>query len=284
MLLNPFNYHSPKTLKEACNLLGTLKSARILSGGTFLINNLKSFKRRGLKTPDDIISLQKVSEAKGVKTKSNEITIGAMETLDNIIQNKNIEKNCQILQTVASNIATTQIRNMATIGGNVACRYPWAEFASCLIALDATLHFIQNNKTKKIVAENFFKNNAKPEGLLVSISIPVQKNTTIVYERVSKTSGIDVPMMTICIKASIEKKILSNVHVVINDGISFSKRDMSIEKILEKSGIDEEIEKKMIAALNLKACQLDTEYKEDLLKIHSKYAIKKLIAQINDNA
>jgi len=67
MLLNPFNYHSPKTLKEACNLLDTLKNARILSGGTFLVNNLKSLKRRGLKTPDDIISLQKIPEIKVFK-------------------------------------------------------------------------------------------------------------------------------------------------------------------------------------------------------------------------
>ncbi|MDD3374918.1 MAG: FAD binding domain-containing protein [Candidatus Omnitrophica bacterium] len=283
MLLNPFNYHSPKTLKEACHLLSTLKNARVLAGGTFLINTLKSLKRKGLKTPDDIISLQRISEIKGIEIKTGAITIGAMTTLDDIIQNNDIKKNCPILKVVAENIASTQIRNMATIGGNVACRYGWAEFASCLIALEATLKFAKNNEIKEIPAEDFFKNNAKSEGLLISILISTQKNTAIIYERVAKTSGIDLPMLTICIKASVEKERISNVRFIINDGASFSKRDASIEKALEKSHLDEKIEEKILTSLDPEKYKLNTEYKKELLKVHSKYAIQKLLAQINDN-
>ncbi len=210
--------------------------------------------------------------------------IGAMTTLNNIAQDKNVEKHYPILRIVSENIASTQIRNMATIGGNVACRYAWTEFASCLIALEATLHFAEKKKLKEISAESFFKNNAKPEGLLTSISIPIKKDIIAIYKRVSKTPGVDLPMLTVCIKVSLKKNTLLDVRVVINDGASFSKRDVSIEKALEGSNLDENIEGKFLSNLNPETYKLDNEYKKELLRIHSKYAIQKLLVQINDNA
>ncbi len=275
MLLNPFTYHSPKTIEEASNLFGQLSRARFLAGGTFLINNLKSLKRRNLATPDHIVSLKKISGLHEIKLSSNKLDIGSMTTLDQIIQNKDIEQKYPILKQVAENIATTQIRNMATIGGNVCCRYTWAEFASCLIALEATLCFHEKGEEIKVLAEDFYKNSAKSKGILTKISINLQENANIVYQRASKTSGVDVPMLTVCIKAQIENKKIKNIFFIINDGSSFSKRDLNVESALKDAAI-QELEEKAINSIDFSSYALDTDYKKDLLKAHIKYAIQKL--------
>lgn len=61
MLLNPFTLHQPKTIVELTETFGRLGGkARLLSGGTFLLNNLKAAKRRDRSTPKHIISLQHI--------------------------------------------------------------------------------------------------------------------------------------------------------------------------------------------------------------------------------
>jgi hypothetical protein len=57
MLINEFKLHHPKTLKEAVQLNGELANARILAGGTFLLNTLKILKKKVLKTPENINSV-----------------------------------------------------------------------------------------------------------------------------------------------------------------------------------------------------------------------------------
>ena len=56
MLLNPLTFHNPKTLEEAAKLYSTLPDSKLLAGGTFLLNNLKALKHKGLKTPKNIIT------------------------------------------------------------------------------------------------------------------------------------------------------------------------------------------------------------------------------------
>ena len=84
MLLNPVTYHSPTSAREAAKLYSTLSEVRLLAGGTFLLNSLKSLKHKGLKTPRNIISLKSIPELTGITADEEGITIGAMTTITNL--------------------------------------------------------------------------------------------------------------------------------------------------------------------------------------------------------
>ena len=116
MNLSEINLHFPQTLADVFKLLGKLEDARILAGGTDLLVDMK----QGLTSADHLISLQKIKELKGIEEKNSQIQIGAMVTLREIISNPLINQHIHALADVARSMASSQIRSVATIGGNIA--------------------------------------------------------------------------------------------------------------------------------------------------------------------
>lgn len=279
MQLNPFQYHAPNTTGQASGLYGDLENSQILSGGTFLINTLKTLKKRGLKSPDHIISLRKIPELKEISVKKDTITIGSAVTLNEIIDSKDLSKACPVLLSVAKNIGTTQIRNMATIGGNLVCHYTWTEFPACLIALNADLIFLDKAGKEKIISsEEFFANNAKTSNLLTKISIKTQAKDIAVYKRVSRRTEVDLPMLSICIKANIAGKKISDARVAINSGAGFAKRSQCLENFLNKQQCIKGLGEKAVKDFDTSAhgANLD-EYKKTILIVSIKNIIEDLI-------
>jgi CO/xanthine dehydrogenase FAD-binding subunit len=123
---------------------------------------------------------------------------------------------------------------MATIGGNIASRYTWTEFNNCLLALEAKLQFIlPNKKIATIPMDEFLSKNAKVGGILTSITIDLKRNTLATYQRLPKSSDVDVPLFTVCLKAEIDNRSLKDVRAVVYKGVSFPKREKRIEQALE---------------------------------------------------
>jgi len=132
MALSEIRFHSPQNLAEAFKLLGELKEARIVAGGTDLIVDIK----QGLIGARDIISLHKIEELKGIEKKDKKIRIGAMVTAQDIISNSMINQYIPALADAARAMASYQIRSMATIGGNISSAVPSADLPPSLMAAD----------------------------------------------------------------------------------------------------------------------------------------------------
>ncbi|MCK5581135.1 MAG: FAD binding domain-containing protein [Candidatus Omnitrophica bacterium] len=232
MQLNPFTLHTPKTIKEALGLYTSLEDVKLLAGGTFLINNLKMLKRKGIKTPQNVISLKDVKELVGIDA-SDEVNIKAMTLLGDLSYSELITDNLSVLKEACGLIGTNQIRNMATIGGNLTCRYTWTELGTVLIALDGMLHFVNKEGGEEALsAEEFFKGAAKTHDILTHITIKKNSACTANYQRVNKTQGLDIPMLAICISTIFQNKTFTNTRVAINSGNAFAQRDYKLEEFL----------------------------------------------------
>src|SRR3989338_1970986 len=157
MLLNPITLHTPKTIAEAAALYADLNEVRVIAGGTFLLNSLKLLKRKGSKTPQHILSLRKIDELKGISADEENLTIRAMTIINDLFDSPLLTDNFKVLRTVCRNISPNPIRNMATVGGNLTCRYTWTEMGAVMIALDADMHFQAANTQETVSAEEFFK-------------------------------------------------------------------------------------------------------------------------------
>ncbi len=116
MRIPRFEYHAPKSLKGIITLLRSFgERATLIAGGTDLFVRMK----QRLVTPEHLISIRGI---KGLNTLSRHKTeglfIGAGVTLATLVKDPIIRNTYPVLSYAASLVATTQIRNMATIGGN----------------------------------------------------------------------------------------------------------------------------------------------------------------------
>ena len=117
MNLPKFKYLAPNSLKEACEALKEYNGLiGICAGGTELVMHLKW----GLKAPDYLLSLKNLIELRKLRYDDNlGFVLGAMVSLRNLAGSAHIKSELVALSEAAEAVASPQIRNMATIGGNV---------------------------------------------------------------------------------------------------------------------------------------------------------------------
>ena len=118
--MNPFEFVEPKSVEEAVSLLREGKGrVEVIAGGTDLLSELKD----GLRRPSRLVSLAGIEELGGVKWGEDGVRLGASVTLGSLVEDERLGDEYPILGQAARSIATTQIRSVATLGGNL-CQRP----------------------------------------------------------------------------------------------------------------------------------------------------------------
>lgn len=114
--MKAFEYAGPASVADALTLLGGAGSAEALSGGTDLLSRMKDY----VTSPDRVVYLKDVKDLSGVKWDENVgLTIGSGTTLAEILDHKGIKQYLPALWQATYEVGTPQIRNMATVGGNL---------------------------------------------------------------------------------------------------------------------------------------------------------------------
>ena len=145
----------PKTTREAVSLLKKYSGkAKVFAGGTDLLPKMK---RREL-VPKYLISLSGITDLKFIKyEKEKGLRIGAGTTLNEILESSLVQKRYPILVETISQMASTQVRNVGTISGNLCNAVPSADTAPTLIVLGARLKLVGPKKQRMVLVEDFFK-------------------------------------------------------------------------------------------------------------------------------
>ncbi|MBC8359030.1 MAG: xanthine dehydrogenase family protein subunit M [Candidatus Aminicenantes bacterium] len=173
MNLSEIRLHTPQTLNEALELSVKIKEACFLAGGTDLLVDIK----QGLLAAKDIISLQEIKELKGIKKKNKEIRLGALVTPNDILSDSLINRYIPALADAARSMASTQIRAVATIGGNISSAVPSADLPPPLIAAEASVKLQGLESSRKVSLSEFFRGPretaCKTGELLTFILIPL---------------------------------------------------------------------------------------------------------------
>lgn len=116
MRLPIFEFRAPRTLEEAARILdGEGPSAMPLAGGTDLLPNMK----RRQQVPRTVVSLRHIDSLRGSECSDTGSRLGACLTLSEIAADPRLRNGASVLAEAAASIATPQIRNMATLGGNL---------------------------------------------------------------------------------------------------------------------------------------------------------------------
>jgi xanthine dehydrogenase YagS FAD-binding subunit len=118
--MRPFEYASPATTEQAVGLLGTSwGQAEVLAGGTDLLSLMKD----DVVHPKRLVNIKEIKDVTGVTSGPKGLRIGALTTLGDVADNVNVAKDYPALAEALHKAASPQIRNMATLGGNL-CQRP----------------------------------------------------------------------------------------------------------------------------------------------------------------
>ena len=118
--MQPFEYASPTTNEQAVGLLGTAwGQAEVLAGGTDLLALMKD----DVVHPKRLVNIKQIKDISGVAAGPQGLRIGALTTLGELADNANVIKDYPALSEALNEAASPQIRNMATLGGNL-CQRP----------------------------------------------------------------------------------------------------------------------------------------------------------------
>ncbi|MGE0267407.1 MAG: xanthine dehydrogenase family protein subunit M [Candidatus Omnitrophota bacterium] len=282
MLLNSFTFHAPKTIGELTGLYSKLENARLQAGGTFLLNQLKLLKRNGAKTPQHIISLQKINELKGISVEGNALVIKSMTAISDIYSHKQVAERLPLLKLVCKNISTQPIRNMATIGGNLTCRYTWTEMPAVTVGLGAKLYFIDESLKEQIIdPEEFFKNAAKTGLVLTKISFPLDPATRTAYRRVKKSQFVDIPLLSLIIRTTIKGTRFTDTRVALNNCVEFAQRDYALEEFLNSQPISARLGQEALDHITETIYdKRSSDYKKHMFRLSLKQAVNELTQNI----
>ena len=189
MITSAFEYHRPSNLTGALTVLEEHgDDARVIAGGHSLIPMMK------LRMADvpHLVDLQDIADLKGITVEVGTVTIGAMTTQHDLINNKALLAAAPIIHEAALQIADPQVRYMGTIGGNVANGDPGNDMPGLMQCLDATFTLVGPDGTRSVKAREFYEAaymTEREDGeILTQISFPVT-NSGFAYEKQKRKIG-----------------------------------------------------------------------------------------------
>ncbi len=232
-----FNYYRVTSLNEALKLVNELEDFKVVAGGTDLVMDLK-IKRY---IPKNIIDISRVKELDYIVDEGDKIRIGALTRLQEIVDSPIIREKAYVLAEAVNQMASWQIRNMATIGGNLCNASPAADTAPPLYVLNAELKLISVEGERIVPVTKFFhgprKTELKKNELLAEIIIPVEKDAGASAIKLGRRNAFTLSIVAVATLVKVSDNKFADVRVALNSVAPTPVRAPSVEKAL----IDKEV-------------------------------------------
>lgn len=217
--------------------------ALLLAGGTDLLVHLREEKNRG----SIIIDISDVKEMKKIEIKESEIVLGALTTFSVIVQNDYIKENVVGLWKAAKSIGSPQIRNMATMGGNICNASPAADIVPPLLVLGATLKVKSIEGERCLDLSEFYsgkgKTTLKTNEMVISIEIPHLKNTKehIGFEKLGSRNALAISKISCAVYLEAQDKLINNIRIASGALGGYPLREYIVEEYMKGKVLNDEI-------------------------------------------
>lgn len=279
-----FDYERPSTVQDAIELLKSNPEAKLLAGGHSLLPAMKL----RLAAPSMIVDLGAISDLKGVSSNGDGLTIGAMTTYDEAMNNSDVATKYPVLHEAVSVVGDVQVRNRGTIGGSAVHSDQAADTTAALLALGAEFVAQGPNGEKTIAADDFFVDlfltALDPEDVLLKINLPAPAaNTSSAYAKFAHpASGYPVVGVAAVVTRGSDGTI-SDARVVATGSVLKPTRLTAVEDALKGSNGDADA----VEAAAAKATDgvndwagdhyASTEYRQHLTQVYAKRALNKAL-------
>ena len=232
-------YFAPKTINELKKIIKKYPNLDFFSGGT----DMSLIVTKQKKNLDDIIYLNSIDELNYIKENYKYIEVGATTPL--IQFELFIKKYYSDFNIILKRYGSVQIRNVATMAGNIATASPIGDSLPLLLSLDASIVIESFNKKTILSLKNFFigyrKTKLKKGQFISSIRIPIFKNNIFKAYKISKRIDDDISSVCASFNLAIVNKKIKSIKIAYGGMAAIPKRAIYCEKVLLNSNFSEDI-------------------------------------------
>jgi len=197
-MLPKFDYFAPETLQETLELLDRQgQESKLMAGGTDLIVSLRARER----LPKNVIDIKGVKELHELLyDEERGLSVGAAVTLNRLIHHEAVSNNFPILTEAVSTIGDFEIRNRATLAGNICNASPAADSAPALLVLEANVNVASRERKRTVPIGEFFTGVKKTvladNEMVTSINVPTPPEGSVGgYLKARRNIGEDLAVV-----------------------------------------------------------------------------------------
>jgi carbon-monoxide dehydrogenase medium subunit len=199
--MRTFAYARPGSLAEAVALLTRVgPDARALAGGTDLVIGL----RDETVQPRLVVDLKRIPElGSGIVLRDGVLAVGARSVMADIVANEHVRRHFVALAEAANVVGSVQIRNRATMAGNICHASPAADTTPPLLVYGARVVVAGPGGTRRVPIEDFIVGPHRtilgPGDLVLAIELPIPvRRVGAAYTRLTRRRGTDLASVTLC--------------------------------------------------------------------------------------
>ncbi len=278
-----FEYLAPSSIQGALELLQSL-DARPIAGGTDLLVSIENRKTN----PRYVVDLKRIGELDYIKHDGDALEIGALATLNSVSTSKLVNQPFPVLAQAADTVGSWQIRNWATLGGNLCNAAPSADTAVALLALDAQVKFENEEGQQVIPLTQFFTGPGSTvmgtAGILTAVRLPYSAGEgKAVYLRYGLRKSMDIAVVGVAVWLKLEGMICSEARLALGAVAPTPMRALDAEAVLVGKELSAEIidraaeiaskESRPISDLRASA-----DYRRELVKVLTKRGLNSVIS------
>lgn len=248
------NYHLVHSIQEALELLESdPKNTRFLAGGTDLLLELW----QGVQPPvATLIDITQIPELKIIELRNASLFIGAAVPLNRIVESSLVNEHAPALVEASDLIGGPQVRNAATLGGNVAHALPAADGTIALLACGAQAELASLGGVQQVKLESLFLGPRRSvliekHALLVGFYLPLRKpGSSSVFKRVMRPQGVALPILNMAIWLKRKDRTLEDLRLAIGPASPTPLRARGTEKVLRGQPLTEETARRALQTLH----------------------------------
>jgi len=286
MYLPDFDFYAPESMQETCELLARLGSrAKVISGGTDMMVKMK----HALLSPEVLVSIKNLSRLTNIYYDEGKgVVIGASATLNDIGNSLLLQEKYLSVCEAAHHMANNQIRNIATIGGNIVNAVPSADFPPILIALGASVKLVGSSGERTIPLEEFFTGPSKSviaqDEILTEVIIPDQHTTGSTYIKFGLRRSGALAVVGVAVAVTMDGDVCKDARIALGAVAPVPDRARKAENLLKGKAITKELLEevgKCAAAESKPISDIrgSAEYRRDMVRVFTKRALSKAISE-----
>ena len=274
--MKPFEYHAPLTMEELFGILDEYQEkAVIIAGGTDVVPKLKG----RVLSPEHVVDISGIKELSYLKYDEEKgLQIGSTLTLKELEASNIVKEKYPALYQGSSSIASTQIRNVATIVGNICNAVPSADSAPSLLVLGAKVKILSSKGERIVPIEEFFtgvcRTVLKRNEVVVEVQIPAPKaGVKSVYYSHTARRALDLAMVGVAVSGTVKDGKFEDVKIGLGAVAIIPKRALEAEALVNGKEVTKELIEEAAELACMKDCspitdmRATSEYRREMVRV-----------------
>jgi CO/xanthine dehydrogenase FAD-binding subunit len=269
-----FEYQRPHTLDEANDLLRR-DDAVALAGGTDLLVAM----RHHAVSPGLVVDLKSVDAiGDGITLQGDQLVIGGGVVMSRLVEDEVVIRKFPALAAAASVVGSVQIRNRATLAGNICNASPAADTAPALLVYSATVTIAGAEASRKVPLDDFFLGPGSTilgrGEVLTSIELPIPASPLgSAFARVTRRRGVDLASVSLACVVQATGRARFGFGAV-------GPTPLVTETTVEEVGSDDGLERLLAVTSPISDVRAGADYRHAMLRVHARRALDSAMGQL----